>query len=308
MTADLRQPGLRMDYLTGSTVPSRAPLTSLVRPDRAVAGINGDFFDIGDTGAPLGVGVDPSGGLRNGPYQGWNWTFFLDQAGVPRLGWQRVSATIPERNLAIKVVNGPTVPSDGIGIFTRTWGTNPGYRVTNGQSRPFRQVTLEGGRVVANSQYPSSSGSIGSAVLIGRGSSALPLSRIPLGTRLTVRYSVGGSPRLAISGNAPLLRSGLTATSDDGPMHPRTAIGTDVTRTKIFAVVVDGRQSFSRGYTLVETAALLKRLGAYDALNLDGGGSSTMVGRWLGKDVVLNSPLDGAQRPVPNGLGFTYSP
>lgn len=308
MTADLRQPGLRPEYLTGPSIPFRKPLTSLVGAEHAVGAVNGDFFDIHDTGGPLGVGVDPANGLRNGPASGWNWTFYLDPSNVPRVAWLPVTATIPERNLTIKAVNSPTVPVDGIGIFTRTWGSNPGEHATDGQTHVVRQVTLQGGKVVANTAYLTPGAAIGSAVLIGRGAGASAIARIPVGTQLSVQYAVAGTPRLAISGSALLVRNGALATSDDGVMHPRTAIGTDATRTKIIVVVVDGRQSFSRGYTLLETANLMRRLGAYDAINLDGGGSSTMVGRWQGKDVVLNSPSDGAQRPVPNGLGFTYSP
>ena len=308
MTADLKVPGLKPEYLTGPSIPFRKPLTSLVAAERTVGAVNGDFFDIHDTGAPLGVGVDPATGLSNGPASGWNWTFYLDPNQIPRVAWLPVTATIPERNLTIKAVNSPTVPVDGIGIFTRTWGSNPGARVTDGQTHTVRQVTLQGGKVVASTPYFTPNTAIGSAVLIGRGAGATAIAKIPIGTQLSVRYAVAGNPKLAISGSALLVRNGALATSDDGAMHPRTAIGTDATRTKLFVVVVDGRQSFSRGYTLLETAMLLRRLGAYDALNFDGGGSSTMVGRWQGKDVILNSPSGGAQRPVPNGLGFTYSP
>ena len=74
-------------------------------------------------------------------------------------------------------------------------------------------------------------------------------------------------------------------------------------------LVIDGRQSFSRGYTMVELANLMLELGAEDALNLDGGGSSTMVGlRPDGLLSVLNSPSDGQQRLVPDGLQVSYTP
>ena len=67
---------------------------------------------------------------------------------------------------------------------------------------------------------------------------------------------------------------------------------------------------------MVELANLMLELGAEDALNLDGGGSSTMVGlRPDGLLGVLNSPSDGAagglpglQRPVPDGLQVSYLP
>jgi peptidoglycan hydrolase-like protein with peptidoglycan-binding domain len=74
----------------------------------------------------------------------------------------------------------------------------------------------------------------------------------------------------------------------------------------MWLVVVDGRSSSSVGMTYVELATFMKSLGADDALNLDGGGSTTMVARMPGATgvSVRNTPSDGAQRPVPNGVGF----
>jgi exopolysaccharide biosynthesis protein len=60
--------------------------------------------------------------------------------------------------------------------------------------------------------------------------------------------------------------------------------------------------------TMVQLAQLLRTLGDEDALNLDGGGSSTMVARNAAGTVgVRNQPSEGRQRAVPNGLGFTYA-
>ena len=69
-------------------------------------------------------------------------------------------------------------------------------------------------------------------------------------------------------------------------------------------LVVDGRQDLSRGLTMVELARLMRRLGAEAALNLDGGGS-THPGRAGPRRRtlrVLNSPSDGSQRPIPDGI------
>lgn len=82
-----------------------------------------------------------------------------------------------------------------------------------------------------------------------------------------------------------------------GGRAPRTALG----RTRdghILLVVVDGRQARSRGMTLVELAGFLHGLGAEEAMNLDGGGSSEMV--VAGE--VMNHPSDGRERPVGAGL------
>ena len=62
--------------------------------------------------------------------------------------------------------------------------------------------------------------------------------------------------------------------------------------------IVDGRQSFSIGCTLTEWAELLKKMGAREAINFDGGGSTEMVLR----NRVVNSPSDGKERPVGSAL------
>jgi exopolysaccharide biosynthesis protein len=113
---------------------------------------------------------------------------------------------------------------------------------------------------------------------------------------------------VAISGSLVLLDEGTVKARDDVALHPRTAIGVDHDSGHVMMLVIDGRQSFSRGYTLVELARMMRTLGAEDALNLDGGGSSTLVAASASGVVgVRNSPSDGGQRPVPNGLGITYT-
>ena len=65
-------------------------------------------------------------------------------------------------------------------------------------------------------------------------------------------------------------------------------------------LVVDGRSNTSRGLTLKELATYFLRLGARDAVNFDGGGSSVMV---INGEVV-NKPSDGRERPVSMALGL----
>ena len=75
----------------------------------------------------------------------------------------------------------------------------------------------------------------------------------------------------------------------------------------MFMLTVDGRQpAFADGVGLDEMAQLMVELGAYTALHLDGGGSSTLVAREPGSATVQveNTPSDGGERPVPNGLAI----
>ena len=90
--------------------------------------------------------------------------------------------------------------------------------------------------------------------------------------------------------------------------HPRTAAGLTRDRGELILVVVDGRQpGYSIGMTLVELGALMLELGAHDAINLDGGGSSSFVYRPADAPAVTNRPSDGDWRPVANQLGIVLS-
>ena len=88
--------------------------------------------------------------------------------------------------------------------------------------------------------------------------------------------------------------------------HPRTAVGFDAEARVLWLVVVDGRQApYSEGMSLPELADLFVSLGVGDALNLDGGGSSTMT---LGERVA-NRPSDlSGERRVGNSLWVVRDP
>lgn len=85
--------------------------------------------------------------------------------------------------------------------------------------------------------------------------------------------------------------------------HPRTAMGYTADR-KLIILVVQGRSESSGGATLVQEAQILKDLGCWEALNLDGGGSSCMLIN--GKETIKPSDKEG-QRPVPAVFLLTRS-
>lgn len=113
----------------------------------------------------------------------------------------------------------------------------------------------------------------------------------------------------AFAGNLRLVTNGVAITEQDLPRrpgtgfmadrHPRTAVGLTADN-KLLLVTVDGRQNvFSEGVFIDELGAMMRDLGARNAVNLDGGGSTTMVGDYygdLGSDgldrgtLLLNSP------------------
>jgi exopolysaccharide biosynthesis protein len=118
----------------------------------------------------------------------------------------------------------------------------------------------------------------------------------------------------AISGSQMLVEQGkVVAIADENP-EPRTAVALDKAGKRLILIVVDGRQpNYSEGATLTELGEIIIEQGGYFGMNLDGGGSTTLVKEGgFGRAEVLNSPIDhripGWQRPVGNHLGITANP
>lgn len=118
----------------------------------------------------------------------------------------------------------------------------------------------------------------------------------------------------AISGNQMLVAKGKVLPQSDDSPQPRSAIGLDKNARRMIIVVVDGRlPGYSEGVTLAELAQILVEAGAHEAMNLDGGGSSTLVREGaLGRPVLLNTPIHNQipnrQRPVGNHIGIFANP
>lgn len=312
LTVKARRPGVRIDYAAMGQVRQTARVKDILAPDEAIAGVNGDFFDIGVTGAPLGLGQDRQRGLVHARDDGWNSAFFLNRWGNPDIGALPMTARVRHHpELTISNVNSPFVKPDGIGVYTRSWGTTAGYRHTAGQRRQVRVVYVRDGRVVASRTKLPQGKAIDGLLLIGRGEGAQQLRSLEIGAPIRILRRLEGDPRVAISGNRILVQDGLMQKLDDQELHPRTAVGVDSDTGEVLLLVIDGRQKFSRGATMAELARLMVDLGADEALNLDGGGSSTMVAEKPttnnGRQIrVVNSPSDGHPRAVANALQVTF--
>ncbi|MFL7790590.1 MAG: phosphodiester glycosidase family protein [Anaerolineae bacterium] len=118
----------------------------------------------------------------------------------------------------------------------------------------------------------------------------------------------------ALAGSQILVENGESVVEQDaGKPNPRTAVAVDEEGKTLWLIVVDGRQrGYSEGVTLEELAGIAVGFGADRALNLDGGGSSTLVIADGGGPRALNSPIHTRiptrQRPVANHLGVYVQP
>ena len=126
---------------------------------------------------------------------------------------------------------------------------------------------------------------------------------------------------VAISGNVMLLTDGVynpeMANSLEPYLtnrHPRTVVALDESRTHLLLFVVDGRQpNYSDGANFPELAEIVMRYGGYNALNLDGGGSSTLViagedGQPEQLNSAIHNRIPGRERPIANHFGLVIDP
>jgi hypothetical protein len=129
------------------------------------------------------------------------------------------------------------------------------------------------------------------------------LSTLPRpGSGLVPALLIGGWPQIVrdgvnIAGQSATLEG--TISSNTNNLHPRSAVGFSRDSTTLFLLVVDGRSTLSVGVTTQQLGDLFLRLGAWHAMNFDGGGSTTMVVN----GAVVNAPSDPTgERPVGNAL------
>ena len=151
-------------------------------------------------------------------------------------------------------------------------------------------------------------------VLVGTGGRRRQLRSLHLGAHVQVSYHLaaqGRSPLRFAVGGFPVLRDGSPlAGLDDVTAAARTAAGVGSDGHRFYLLALDGTAETSAGLTISELADLMRDLGADDAVNLDGGGSTTLVTRDPGadRDGAQPSRRGGAERPVPNGIGVFSRP
>ena len=209
------------------------------------------------------------------------------------------------KTLTIKGMNRARIAEDLV-LF------NEYYAPSTKTNQYGREVKIKNGRVIAVSTAGNMSIEPGTMVISGHGANAAALAALRTGDKLTVTETLGaaeadeaetvmgGGPLLLENGQVKVRSKEENIAADIAKGRaPRTAVGLKKDGT-LLVLVVDGRSASSAGLTLTELAQYLLRLGARDAVNFDGGGSSVMV---VGKNIV-NHPSDGRERAVSIGAGL----
>lgn len=285
-----------------------------------VAGVNGDLFTF-ETGHPTGIFLQ-NGTLHSRPIGGRS-SLAVGLDGLLRIdrvdffGSWRIGDAPPS---PLAQFNRPLDDKEEntVGLFTWFFGGPTPRRedavdvVLTGfpTAAPNADLTAQIAEVRFGGGTPIPEGG---AVLQGRGfwGDKLALEAAP-GLPLTVQlllqpwwdgvaHAIGGGP-LIVKDGQPISRALEDFTpSQLQPRHPRTGVG-QLADGRILLVAIDGRSEESQGVNTGELAQEMIRLGAFQAMALDAGGSTEIAfdGR------VLNTPSDGAERPLGDALMLFY--
>ena len=299
----------------------RQPVTELCKRVNGIACVNADLFNCKTCGQPAGGLVDKGRPLRSFRPDIAQVSVVNDQLTTLPIAWsgrlsgQAGSMTI---DLPVSSLNRGPMPG-GVVLYTPEWGpTTPQIRgqlevvlASGGPLQPGAQDVAPVARRPVSGAIPRDG-----IVLAANGRSAQTLNqfwdawRSTAGPRrLTISTALNYPASLSIGAHPVLLKDGVRQPLNkvDGFVtlhHPRTLLGW-TKAGDLLLVTIDGRQKgYSEGATLEQARNLMLELGAWNAVNLDGGGSTTFATQCLLGACVQNRPSDGGQRPVPMALAL----
>jgi hypothetical protein len=306
-------------YGTNGKLTDRQTVTQMARETGAVAAINADFFNMSKRGAPFGIVMKDKELVSSMGHISYWYSLGITSdktAAIEKFGFAGKVTAPNGASYPLQGINKEEYnPSEGrkshlnqLNMYTPKFGTTslgaiPGYQnvvevvFVDNVAREVR--VNQPGALIPYNGY----------VLWGHGPAAtFLLQNFPVGTSAMVEYHTTPLDRdwaQAVGGHVLLVDQGRPLTSfptDDyvKQINARTAVGVSEDGKTLYMVTIDG----SKGVYLDELAKIMAELGAYRAVNFDGGGSTTMAARMLGETQakLINVPKGGSERRVPTGL------
>nr|WP_309098518.1 phosphodiester glycosidase family protein [Fredinandcohnia onubensis] len=311
--------------IANNSYPGMQPLTKqaqLVSKEghQVVAGVNGDFFNT-STGDVSGLFIHKGQLLHSSTRP----AFGVTADGHPIIGTPDIHhlAKVAEQTFNVTGVN-TSRGTNNLIIFTPSHGastsTNP-YGAEVILENVEGDVTKPGTVKATVKELRNGVGNTpleeGTIVLSGHGTArSFLVDHFSEGAQVEITLglsepwnqaveAIGGSPILVESSKL----ANLESNAFNNATAPRTAVGIKADGS-VFFLVIDGRQpGYSEGVTIHELAQIMLELGAVEAVNLDGGGSSTLGARQPGDSSlsVVNTPSDGSERNIANSIFIVSS-
>lgn len=325
LRVDLSNENVKVDSLVNSnSTSSLSTVKNLAKNSGAIAAVNGSYFDMG-TGEAYGPimssGEFDLAATRNNVDMA---TFSLDEMNNALFShWDtKVELIVPsgERKpiAAYNRYNG--YYNYNMYIVDSKWGSK-----TPGVSKNYPawlEMVVEDGVVKEFSQnkpgiaIPKN----GYVVLAAMGQDKYLTDNFKIGDPVAFDITMNADAskmKMALTGGTLLVQDGNVVSKFThlpvaaSTRAPRTAVGTTADGKTLIVAAVDGRSSTSLGMTQAELADYMKELGCTNAINFDGGGSTTMVARPAGTTGLstINTPSEGFERGVSGSLGiFSIAP
>lgn len=301
----------------------KAPVTSLAKANGAIVAVNADFFSAGTAQTSMGNIVENGSVTASNNYYNFNTNvyagFYLDKYNTPFIDYLKTSLGFynASGNLELQGKNKITNFSKPV-YFDRT-----AIKSTSDLDKRFKNLY----KIVVQNNKIINISAAGATVEVPENGYIIVMSSNTALEKLK-NYSVGQEVKfveensfkfrpqksvsevnMGLSGGGEILRNGQYISNGfiigESARHPRTCIGVNKEKNKVYIVTIDGRGK-SIGATHYEASQILLSYGIYDAIHYDGGGSTTMAVRNEGEtDVSLvNTPSEGSQRYVANALGI----
>lgn len=296
-------------------------LTSMAQRSGALAGINGDFFEIHRSGDPLGM-VEIDGTVWQSP--GQYAVLGVTSSGHVTMGPETFTGSVSagHESYPLTSINRYSDKgADHLRLYTPFLGS--ALPVHGATLALLRSVTASSGNFTVTALHTESSELPvlhGQSALVGTDAAGTWLRdhlRVGSSVEISERVAPDNGLAQAIGGGPLIIRDGavyhdalVPAPGAVNAYNPLTAVGVSKDGRYALFAVCNGRRHDSirsRGFTYAEMADYLLAYGAYQAMIFDGGGSSELVARLPGQSSisVLNAPSAGSERHVANGL-FVY--
>lgn len=315
---DLRDKNLEVKVLSPKDgVSSLQTVKQMAENYGTKAAVNGDFFNMGSGETNMLGMVISDGELISTPSVDNFASFGLDFDNSPVFGYFSFKGTLFAENTSLVElsscdlyqINKVPITTGGITMLTSDWGKKVDIPIGN-----YAMVTEKTGV----GKYQMTAFSWGGEPVAIPENGAVFTTNYSINGFLSANFAIGDVIRVetemtpdidkikeSIGGNTLIVKDGMVCdfTNNIAGKNPRTALGVSASQDTLYFVTVDGRKSDCPGFTQEALAELMIEIGCETAINLDGGGSTTMV---------TEDILTGTQkaqndatylRPVSNAIG-----
>ncbi|MDR9747690.1 stalk domain-containing protein [Paenibacillus taichungensis] len=340
---DLQNPYVKLDVMTGKggNLNSKQSTGGMAKENGAVAAVNGDYFNVSGELAPIGGQVS-DGVLVSTPSElSGMYALTVTKDGKPMIDEYSFDGTVKADDgstFALRGINKEdyTVESSSVKyshansmyIYTPAWTSS---KRPNDPSTTPTEVLVQNGVITQISDKKALNMTVPADgyILRAHGTAATwIMTHLAVGQTLNADYKLKAKTtgetvdpsnlQMMIGGHTILVNGGKAATfsrdiaaSGIGGIRARTAVGYSQDGRYVYIIAAE-KNSNSSGLSLTELQSFMTSIGVWKGMNLDGGGSTTMVTRPLGEEtagLTFNTEYGTEQRQVVNTLGvFSTAP